>query len=47
VMVNLPTAGVDPHVAFGGRKRSSYGPREQGTAAREFFTHTKTAYVAP
>jgi aldehyde dehydrogenase (NAD+) len=47
VMVNLPTAGVDPHVAFGGRKGSSYGPREQGTAARDFFTHTKTGYVAP
>jgi acyl-CoA reductase-like NAD-dependent aldehyde dehydrogenase len=47
VMVNLPTAGVDPHVAFGGRKRSSYGPREQGNVAREFFTHTKTAYVSP
>jgi alpha-ketoglutaric semialdehyde dehydrogenase len=46
VMVNLPTAGVDPHVAFGGRKRSSYGPREQGAAARDFFTHTKTAYVS-
>lgn len=47
VMVNLPTAGVDPHVAFGGRKRSSYGPREQGAVAKEFFTHTKTAYVSP
>jgi aldehyde dehydrogenase (NAD+) len=47
VMVNLPTAGVDPHVAFGGRKRSSYGPHEQGTQAQEFFTQTKTAYVRP
>lgn len=47
VMVNLPTAGVDPHVSFGGRKRSSYGPHEQGTAAQEFFTLTKTAYVRP
>jgi alpha-ketoglutaric semialdehyde dehydrogenase len=47
VMVNLPTAGVDPHVPFGGRKGSSYGPREQGTAAREFFTTTKTVYTAP
>ena len=45
VMVNLPTAGVDPHVPFGGRKRSSYGPKEQGSYAREFFTQTKTAYV--
>lgn len=47
VMVNLPTAGVDPHVAFGGRKGSSFGPREQGAHARDFFTQTKTAYVRP
>jgi aldehyde dehydrogenase (NAD+) len=47
VMVNLPTAGVDYHVPFGGRKGSSYGPREQGTYAREFFTSVKTAYVSP
>lgn len=47
VMINLPTAGVDPHVTFGGRKSSSYGPREQGAHAREFFTQTKTAYVSP
>lgn len=45
VMVNLPTAGVDHHVAFGGRKGSSYGPREQGAYAREFYTTVKTAYV--
>ncbi len=45
VMVNLPTAGVDPHVPFGGRKASSYGPREQGTYAAEFYTTVKTAYV--
>lgn len=44
VMVNLPTAGVDYHVPFGGTKSSSYGPREQGFAAAEFFTQTKTAY---
>jgi aldehyde dehydrogenase (NAD+) len=44
VMVNLPTAGVDYHVPFGGRKGSSYGPREQGSYAREFFTSVKTAY---
>ena len=43
-MVNLPTAGVDYHVPFGGRKGSSYGPREQGTYAREFFTTVKTCY---
>ena len=47
VMVNLPTAGVDFHVPFGGRGASSYGPREQGSGAKEFFTVTKTAYVAP
>jgi aldehyde dehydrogenase (NAD+) len=46
VMVNLPTAGVDYHVPFGGRKGSSYGPREQGAYAREFYTTVKTAYIA-
>lgn len=46
VMVNLPTAGVDYHVPFGGRKASSYGPREQGRYAAEFFTTVKTAYTA-
>ncbi|MGZ9110071.1 MAG: aldehyde dehydrogenase family protein [Rhodoplanes sp.] len=45
-MVNLPTAGVDYHVPFGGRKASSYGPREQGSYAREFYTVVKTAYIA-
>lgn len=43
-MVNLPTAGVDYHVPFGGTKASSYGPREQGTYAREFYTQVKTSY---
>ena len=47
VMVNLPTAGVDYHVPFGGRKGSSYGPREQGRYAAEFYTVVKTAYVNP
>ncbi|HTI45241.1 MAG TPA: aldehyde dehydrogenase family protein [Casimicrobiaceae bacterium] len=47
VMVNLPTAGVDYHVPFGGRKGSSYGPREQGAYAREFYTTVKTTYVNP
>ena len=47
VMVNLPTAGVDHHVPFGGRKASSYGPREQGRYAQEFYTAVKTAYTAP
>ena len=45
VMVNLPTAGVDYHVPFGGRKGSSYGPKEQGRYAKEFFTMVKTAYT--
>jgi aldehyde dehydrogenase (NAD+) len=45
VMVNLPTAGVDYHVPFGGRKASSYGPREQGRYAAEFFTQVKTSYI--
>ncbi|UJW77642.1 aldehyde dehydrogenase family protein [Rhizobium sp. SL42] len=45
VMVNLPTAGVDFHVPFGGRKGSSYGPREQGRYASEFYTSVKTAYT--
>lgn len=46
VMVNVPTAGVDYHVPFGGRKGSSYGSREQGRYAAEFFTTVKTAYTA-
>ncbi|MBV8633715.1 MAG: aldehyde dehydrogenase family protein, partial [Burkholderiaceae bacterium] len=45
VMVNAPTAGVDPHVPFGGRKASSYGAREQGQYAVEFFTTVKTSYI--
>ena len=45
VMVNLPTAGVDFHVPFGGRKASSFGPREQGRYAAEFYTTVKTAYT--
>ena len=47
VMVNLPTAGVDYHVPFGGRKGSSYGPREQGQYAKEFYTTVKTSYTNP
>jgi aldehyde dehydrogenase (NAD+) len=47
VMVNVPTAGVDYHVPFGGTKGSSYGPREQGRYAAEFYTTVKTAYVSP
>jgi len=46
VTVNLPTAGTDYHVPFGGRGESSYGPREQGRTADEFFTLVKTAYIS-
>lgn len=45
VMVNLPTAGTDYHVPFGGRKDSSFGSREQGTYAKEFYTVVKTTYI--
>ena len=45
VMINLPTAGTDYHVPFGGRKNSSFGPREQGQYAREFYTVVKTTYI--
>ena len=44
-MVNLPTAGVDYHVPFGGRKGSSFGSREQGRYAVEFYTTVKTSYT--
>jgi len=47
VMVNVPTAGVDYHVCFGGRKGSSYGPKEQGRHAAEFYTVLKTSYIEP
>lgn len=47
LMVNLPTAGTDYHAPFGGRKGSSYGPREQGRYAQEFYTTVKTAYTLP
>ncbi len=46
VMVNLATAGTDYHVPFGGRGDSSYGPREQGSYAAEFYTTVKTAYIS-
>jgi aldehyde dehydrogenase (NAD+) len=45
VMINLPTAGTDYHVPFGGRKDSSFGSREQGTYAKEFYTVVKTTYI--
>jgi aldehyde dehydrogenase (NAD+) len=44
VRVNAPTAGVEPHVPFGGVKASSFGPREQGRAGLEFFSETRTIY---
>ena len=47
VAVNLPTAGVDYHVPFGGTKGSSYGSREQGSYAKEFYTVVKTIYTYP
>ena len=47
VTVNLPTGGMDYHVPFGGMKASSYGPREQGQYARDFYTTTKTTYTKP
>jgi aldehyde dehydrogenase (NAD+) len=47
VMINLPTAGVDYHVPFGGSKGSSFGSREQGRQAVEFYTSTYTAYDRP
>jgi len=46
VTINLPTAGTDYHVPFGGRGNSSYGPREQGGYAKEFYTIVKTSYIA-
>ena len=46
VMVNLPTAGTDYHVPFGGRGESSYGPREQGSYAKDFYTIVKTSYIS-
>ncbi|WP_292279917.1 aldehyde dehydrogenase family protein, partial [Mesorhizobium sp.] len=45
VMVNLATAGTDYHVPFGGVRASSYGPREQGRSAVEFYTQVKTSYI--
>ncbi|HEV3068011.1 MAG TPA: aldehyde dehydrogenase family protein [Streptosporangiaceae bacterium] len=47
VRVNAPTSGVDFHAPFGGAKQSSYGPREQGLAARDFYTETRTVTIVP
>ncbi|MFE4079211.1 aldehyde dehydrogenase family protein [Paenarthrobacter sp. YIM B13468] len=43
--VNSESAGADPHVPFGGAKKSGYGPKEQGQSAKEFYTHTTTVYL--
>lgn len=45
--INSETSGADPHVPFGGLKESGSGAREQGRAAREFYTHSKTVYLRP
>jgi aldehyde dehydrogenase (NAD+) len=45
--VNAPTSGVDFHAPFGGEKASSIGPREQGKAARDFYTTTHTITFSP
>jgi alpha-ketoglutaric semialdehyde dehydrogenase len=47
VRVNGDTTGVDPHAPFGGMKASSSGSREQGSAARDFYTEYKTVQVNP
>jgi alpha-ketoglutaric semialdehyde dehydrogenase len=47
VRVNAPTSGVDFHAPFGGAKESSYGPREQGLAARSFYTESRTVLITP
>jgi aldehyde dehydrogenase (NAD+) len=47
IKVNAPTAGVDFHLPFGGEKSSSYGPREQGKAAQDFYTSIHTITLAP
>jgi aldehyde dehydrogenase (NAD+) len=45
IMVNLPSAGIEYQIPFGGVKDSSAGPREQGPAAVQFYTETKTVYM--
>jgi aldehyde dehydrogenase (NAD+) len=47
VRVNQPTSGVDLHTPFGGEKASGLGPREQGKAAREFYTSLRTVLISP
>ena len=45
--INAPTPGVDYYAPFGGEGQSSFGPREQGRAAREFFTSSSTTTIIP
>lgn len=45
--INSETPGADPHVPFGGAKESGFGPKEQGRAARDFFTTSMTVYLRP
>ncbi|WP_321473765.1 aldehyde dehydrogenase family protein [uncultured Paludibaculum sp.] len=45
VTVNLPSAGVEYQLPFGGSKDSSFGPKEQGPAALEFYSDHKTVYI--
>ena len=47
IRVNAPTSGVDFYAPFGGAKESSYGPREQGLAARQFYTESRTVLLNP
>ncbi len=47
IRVNAPTSGVDFNAPFGGSKESSYGPREQGQAARAFYTESRTVLLVP
>lgn len=42
---NLPTAGVEHQLPFGGTKESSFGMREQGPLALDFYTETRTVYL--
>ena len=43
--VNLPSAGVESQLPFGGTKESSFGPKEQGPAALEFYSEYRTVYL--
>jgi acyl-CoA reductase-like NAD-dependent aldehyde dehydrogenase len=47
IRVNASTTGVEFYTPFGGERASSYGPREQGRAARDFYTHTRTISINP